>query len=380
MAKKKREYLVVDIGLNDYEAVESFVEKLTGIIKSGQKRIIINFIDDTELDAHFLRAVYRFLRWARTRLASVRIVTPSSKMKEIFYLTRLESYARVYDSIEEAKKEGGVTSLMRYAGIGATAAFLLLYRKIFKWLVFSWQVDPYYSHGFLVLIVSCYLLWRKRHEIKNPVLSFSPIGICLLIICAAMYFVGYDRSARFLIAFSGIFYLLGNVRILLGKNIFRQALFPVALFAFSIPLPRLDEAASYLQHFTADWVTRIVSGLGIEAYNIGIRVFFRDISVSIDAPCSGLRSLIALLFVGTLFVSMLKANPVRKMILFGLIAPISVIANLSRVALLVLIANSYGLKIAMIYFHNFAGILLFVLALGMLFIGKIILRCGWERL
>jgi hypothetical protein len=58
----------------------------------------------------------------------------------------------------------------------------LLYFRIFHWLVHAWLTDPYYSHGFLVIIISGFIAWRalraaRAHDGLNSqelIARFSP--------------------------------------------------------------------------------------------------------------------------------------------------------------------------------------------------------------
>jgi hypothetical protein len=50
--------------------------------------------------------------------------------------------------------------------------FLLLYFQVIVDLVDQWWVDPNYSHGFLVPLVSIFLIWRKKDKLKTLVCSY----------------------------------------------------------------------------------------------------------------------------------------------------------------------------------------------------------------
>ncbi|GEM_PF-3472698 len=372
-------WVIADFTSDDEYLAAIFLEKLAGLMESGCRKIIIRFIRDADLEPDVLGALRLFLKRARFRWADVRIVVPSEKMRETFLLTRMDRHARICLSVEEAVEEG-FTPLVKWGSVAACVLLILLYSQTIRWLLFSWRMDPYYSHGPLVVAVGLFLLWRRRRANGGaPRPSFSWKGAASLGFCVFLYFAGSFLGMASLTAVSLLFFLFGAVRLLYGKGIYRQAFLPVSLLVFSIPLPRLDELASALQHWTAAWAAAVVSKMGVEAYQVGINVFFKDLNIAVDAPCSGLRSLMALLFVGALFTGLLDASPRKKALLLLLVIPVGLFSNLLRISALILIANGFGLKTAMFYFHYVSGFLFFAAALLVLLFAKRLLRCGWQE-
>ncbi len=371
-----KDYRVVHFTPGGQRRFDRFLIRTARLVRGGRRRIILHFTGEMEFDPDDLRILHRFLKSARLQLADVRMAVPSVKMRETLLLTRLDIFTRIYDSLEDAKREKGFMPFIKYGSITAVGVFVFLYGHVIQWLVFSWRIDPYYSHGFLVAAASLFLFWRRRRAFKDPESAFTPASFSLLGLSILLYLAGASGGANFLIGFSLAAFLLGAVLLLYGWDIYREAFLPISILLFAIPLPRLDEAASFLQHHTAAWAARLVSAAGIEAYSVGVNVFFGDSQIVIDAPCSGLRSLIALLFVGGLLIGLLEAAPYKKALLLASVIPISVLANLVRITLLVLIASGWGLQAAMVYFHYVSGLLLFVVALSLLFLEKGLLRCG----
>ena len=64
----------------------------------------------------------------------------------------------------------------------------------------------------------------------------------------------------------------------------------------------------------------------------------------IENPCSGLRSLLALLATGALFASLQPAGWWRRVLLVLLAVPIAMAGNALRITLLVLVAHYVGVK------------------------------------
>jgi exosortase len=92
--------------------------------------------------------------------------------------------------------------------------------------------------------------------------------------------------------------------------------------------------------------------------------------IEIAAPCSGLRSLISLLTLGLIFAFALKISLFKKIVLFLSSIPIAIVANIIRVLLLAVVNDIYGEKIAMGFFHDCTGFVMFAVAfIGLYFVG-----------
>src|SRR5687767_3083047 len=65
--------------------------------------------------------------------------------------------------------------------IGAvTLLVLALFESTLTWLVLSWWGNPYYSHGPLILLVSGWLLWRRRDALAEA--HSANIGLALALV------------------------------------------------------------------------------------------------------------------------------------------------------------------------------------------------------
>mgnify|MGYP001094330308 CR=1 FL=1 len=84
--------------------------------------------------------------------------------------------------------------------------------------------------------------------------------------------------------------------------------------------------------------------------------------------CSGLHSMYSLSAIGILYLYLMQyRNRVRVLLLLVAILPIAFLANVIRVIILALVTYHLGDEAGQGFLHGFAGILLFVVALGLLF-------------
>jgi exosortase len=257
----------------------------------------------------------------------------------------------------------------------------ILYLRTFIWLLNSWLTDPYYSHGFLIPIVSGFFAWRAIRRASNTQgeRESEPYknGIFIFAFGLVLYVIGFIKLFPFLTAISFLFTLSGLILYFYGKPLMRSFFFPIAFLIFAIPLPLafLEKVASVLQALSARYSALIIELLGITVTRVGAEIQLEDASFVIGLPCSGMSSLISLLALAALFIYILKCPVYKKAVLLCLAVPVAILANILRITSLLLIANAYGAEIAMGFYHTLFSPLLFIIAFICLILISIILGC-----
>jgi exosortase/archaeosortase family protein len=93
----------------------------------------------------------------------------------------------------------------------------------------------------------------------------------------------------------------------------------------------------------------------------------------VEDPCSGIRSLIALIALGALMAYFSNLSKIKKAVLFAVSIPIAVSTNIIRIVSLSLVSEIYGQKFSTGLFHDTMGILVFVFAfVGLVLVAKIL--------
>ncbi len=258
----------------------------------------------------------------------------------------------------------------------------LLYFRIFHWLVTAWLTDPYYSHGFLVIIISGFIAWRAIRAActPQPEVNRSPYrtGLYLFACGLLIYAIGFITIFPFLITVSLLFTLSGLLLYFYGKSVMRALFFPVAYLSFAIPLPVefLDRAGYILQEISARYPAVLLQVFGIPITRVGAEVYLADAAFVVGLPCSGMNSLIALLALAALFVYLLECPWYKKAALLCAAVPVAIFANITRVTALLLIANAYGAGTASGFYHTLFSPLLFIIAFICLVIISIPMGCN----
>jgi exosortase len=106
----------------------------------------------------------------------------------------------------------------------------------------------------------------------------------------------------------------------------------------------------------------------------GMSLFLAGGELRVENPCSGLRSLIALLATGAVFAYLQPGRAWRRALLFLSAIPVAMAANVVRITLLLLVAHYVGIPQATGKFHDWSGVALYAVALGGLLLMRQVLR------
>jgi exosortase len=257
--------------------------------------------------------------------------------------------------------------------IAVIALLTLLYWPVFRWLVQSWLSNSYYSHGFLVPLVSGFFAWTKRRELRKR--EPSIIGAFVLALGVLIYILSFVWDIRFLTTFSLLIVLSGLLLAFCGKKITRSLVFPLCFIISMIPLPYIQEIGFSLQYISVHSSAWLLKVIGLPITTSGTEIHLGDSTFTIGLACSGINTLIALLSLVAVYAYMLTGAFYRKALLFVIAFPVAILANILRVTTIILVANYFGTAVAMGVFHDLSSLIFFVIAfLCLVLLGRL-LRC-----
>ena len=259
-----------------------------------------------------------------------------------------------------------------------TALIAVLYLPIFVWLVQSWLHNPYYGHGFLVLLVSGSIFWLRRCNLKLE--KRSLLGAAVLGAGLVLYVLAFIWRMQPLAAFSLLIVVFGIVTYLCGNERAKLFTFPILFLIFMIPMPFLTSMSYHLQTIVTHSSAAIAYLAGIPTIVTGNQIELSSAIFSIGVPCSGISSLISLSALAAILAFLVDGPFWKRTILFLSAFPIAIVANAFRVGSILIVANKWGSEVAIDFFHGFSGILLFLVAVALLFLVVRLLRCKFRTL
>jgi exosortase len=258
----------------------------------------------------------------------------------------------------------------------ATAALVvLLYAPTWSWLGVRWWYDPNFGYAFLVLPVALVLVWLRRDRLARVTRQPGAPGLLLLGLAVAAHVFALSRGSYLASALTIPLAAAGLIWFLAGLPTLRQLWFPVLFLLFMVPFSWGETVDARLQAVTARLATGVLGQLGVKADLWGARISLPGSTFEVGAACSGLRSTMALLTVGTVLAFVLDGSRWGKALLVLAIVPIALASNLVRIVSLLLVALWFGVGVAMDYYHLAAGIILFLCALSLFLMLARLLGC-----
>jgi exosortase len=254
-----------------------------------------------------------------------------------------------------------------------------------------WTGYEDFLHGMFVPFISAIVVWLKREALRQVPVHGSWWGLPLLVVAFGTYWIGYliDHhyvgwvSAQILVAAIIVWYL--------GWAMMRALLFPWAFLIFTWPFLFLDNYIAFpLRLLMTDLAYHMLNFVGLACVRSGSRVQSAPdhllgiepgalFAVDIADPCSGIRSLFALMMIGALYAHFTMPKTWQKVLLFLSSVPLAIAGNFVRILMLTFGTLVLGPQIAIgkindpSLYHTLSGFVVFIVALvGMIGFGSLI--------
>jgi exosortase len=242
--------------------------------------------------------------------------------------------------------------------------------SLFGWLQYSYSMKTEEEHVFIVPFVVAILLWWQREELLAVMKRTWWPALGLVAAALAVHVAGYIvQQARisFLGFVIGLYALTG---IAWGPKWLRATFFPLFLLVFCMPLGgAADKITQPLRLLVAE-VSFLVShyGLGIDVVRQGSQLFDASRSIQYDvAPaCSGIRSLVALGLISTIYGFLSFKTFWKRWVIVVAAIPLAVIGNTVRITTTILVGKAWGQEAGARIEQKF-GFVTYVVALLALF-------------
>ena len=272
--------------------------------------------------------------------------------------------------LPETQKQNMAVNIIGLTIIGIFTVFA--YKTTLMWMYDRYMgADSYYSHGFIVPFISLYFIYLQKENLAQIKPQTSVIGLIILFFALLLHILGTLLYIFSISGFSIFFLIIGLSLFLYGKEISKILWFPILFLVFMFPLPEamISLVSFPLKIFAAKAGVWIISILGIPIYLEGFNILIPAGPLLVGNPCSGLRSLIAFLALGSIFAYLEPVSIIKKWLLFFISIPIALLSNIVRIPILILVSNYWGLEAAGpdTLVHTGSGILVFILGFLLIF-------------
>lgn len=252
--------------------------------------------------------------------------------------------------------------------IGLAALYLPMFYHLSET---AWNTEEN-GHGPIILAVFVWLVWQQRNVLIDDTVAVksSPIaGWGALIFGLLVYIIGRSQAINTLEVGALLPILIGVLLIMRGWSAVKALWFPLLFLCFMVPLPGIlvDMITGSLKQQVSAVAENVLYFAGYPIARTGVVLNIGQYQLLVADACSGLNSMFSLTALGLLYLYIMRY---RNLLHIGLILlailPIAFLANVIRVLILVLITYYMGDAAGQGFAHSATGMVLFVLALGML--------------
>lgn len=233
-----------------------------------------------------------------------------------------------------------------------------------------WPVEDY-SHGPIILAVVVWLFWQTRDRwLTVPAVPAPKTGWPVLVFGLLFYVLGRSQDVIMFEVGSMIPVLAGTMLLMRGWPAIRVVWFALLFVIFMVPLPGviLDAMTAPLKKNVSTIAEMILYAAGYPIARSGVTLTIGQYQLLVADACSGLNSMFSLTALGLLYLYIMQhAAKWRNALMMLSILPIAFTANIIRVMILVLVTYHFGDEAGQGFVHGFAGMILFTVALIILF-------------
>lgn len=241
--------------------------------------------------------------------------------------------------------------------------------------VTRWGKQEEYSHGYLIPLVTLFILWEKRHLINATKGPPMWSGVLVSVIAVIIFIVGEISALYLLIQYSFVMMLLGLSMIYVGRAT-KYTLAPLLLLLFAIPLPYVVEVVltAKLQLFSSWLGVQVIRLFQIPVFLEGNIIDLGVYQLQVVEACSGLRYLFPLMSLGFIAAYFYQAAFWKRAIVFLMTIPITIFMNSFRIGVIGVMVDNWGISMAEGFLHDFEGWIIFMACAALLFLLVVLLE------
>ncbi len=267
-----------------------------------------------------------------------------------------------------------------FARYGSDSNTAMEPQSIFRWIEIQWRFEDF-RNNWLMLLVSAYVIYRKREELLSVPKHPSWIGFGVLAGSLLLHVAGYRAQLPRISLMMVIGVTWGACYAIWGWGVARALLFPAGYALLCFTSYHLIHVTMRLRLVASQLAEVLLHGIGIEAVRQGTVIYSAaggGFQFDVADACSGLRSLVVMTALAAPYAYFTLKGAWRQWTLFVLSVPLAMLANTLRIFTLALVAEWIGMKLAMALYHDFSGYLVFIIAIALLMSTGSLLETDWR--
>jgi exosortase len=283
--------------------------------------------------------------------------------------------------------EAMVKSPVFVPALAVVGGLIFLFWHLIEQLGRLWMDDSgYYSHGFLVPLITSYVIYKKWDKLKAvPIKS----GYAALPVIAVLAYIAYGTThanINAILALTFLMTILACVWFVAGWRWMLAVSLPILYLGFALPLwtGAIDFYTNPAQLASTTVAYQMLKMFGLNPMQLDgnpTNIYLDHYTFNVAVPCSGLKLLLAVTAFTCFFMMIANLKWWGYVAMVCLIGPLCVFVNGLRIALIGVVGNSFGTTPAehdqaALVFHDWSGYITLLVCFFILF--KVARGLGWK--
>ncbi|MGE0485925.1 MAG: VPLPA-CTERM-specific exosortase XrtD [Gammaproteobacteria bacterium] len=233
-----------------------------------------------------------------------------------------------------------------------------------------WSDREEYSHGFLIPLITLYLVWQRLDRLRELPFTGSWGGAALAVLALGGYVLGELATIYTVIQYAFVLFVIGASWAMLGTRAFRVVAVPLGLLFLMVPFPNFiyNSLSSQLQLLSSSIGVAVIRLFGVSVYLEGNVIDLGSYKLQVVEACNGLRYLFPLMTLGVIVAYFYQAALWKRLLIFVSTLPITILMNSFRIGVIGVMVEYWGQSMAEGFLHDFEGWVIFMACFGILFI------------
>lgn len=255
-------------------------------------------------------------------------------------------------------------------GLLGLAAVLLgvTYFDAIDRLVYRWSNSEEYGYGFMIPVLSAFLLWQQKDVLEKREFTGSYLGVFFVVLGLLGFYLGYFSTVFIVMQYALVLTVFGLALSVLGVDVIRKVWPAFFFLVFMIPLPNFlyEGLSANLQLISSKIGVAVIRLFNISVFLEGNVIDLGKFQLQVVEACSGLRYLFPLVTLSFIAAYFFRASMWKRVVLFLSSIPITVLMNSFRIGMIGILVEYGGIEQAEGFLHDFEGWVVFMGCIGVL--------------
>ncbi|MCW9014361.1 MAG: VPLPA-CTERM-specific exosortase XrtD [Gammaproteobacteria bacterium] len=233
-----------------------------------------------------------------------------------------------------------------------------------KW----WNEREEYGHGYLIPVITAFLIWQKKNQLESTEFHGSWIGVLVVALGVFLFYAGELSSIYTIIQYAFLVALFGVILSMMGYKAFKIIFVPLVILLFMIPLPNFlfYNLSSQLQLISSQIGVAVIRLFDISVFLEGNVIDLGVYKLQVVEACSGLNYLFPLMTLAFISAYFFTGALWKKTIIFLSSIPITILMNSFRIGAIGVTVEYWGPEMAEGFLHDFEGWAVFMSCIAIL--------------